>query len=112
MLRRPRADPRRGRPRDAPTNSESPVSNAHGSGPRSVSISANGVLGPAGVCTARTTSFPSASSQPSSKAVVVPGAAARWMWMVAPVEAARRPCLETWSAWLWVSSTCSMRAPR
>ena len=34
---------------------------------------------------------------------------ARWTWIVAPVAAASRPWPETWSAWLWVSSTCSMR---
>ena len=36
---------------------------------------------------------------------------ARWMWIVAPVAAASRPWPETWSAWLWVSSTCSMLTP-
>ena len=29
----------------------------------------------------------------------------------APVAAASRPWPETWSAWLWVSSTCSIRHP-
>ena len=29
--------------------------------------------------------------------------------MVAPVAAARRPWPETWSAWLWVLSTCLIR---
>ena len=31
--------------------------------------------------------------------------------MVAPVAAARRACPETWSAWLWVSSTWSIATP-
>ena len=41
----------------SPTNSESPVSTAHGSGPRAVSISANAVCSGRcpGVCSARTT---------------------------------------------------------
>ena len=30
------------------------------------------------------------------------------MWIVAPVAAASRPWPETWSAWLWVSRTCSI----
>ena len=30
---------------------------------------------------------------------------------VAPVAAASRPCPDTWSAWLWVSKTCSIRTP-
>ena len=34
--------------------------------------------------------------------------ASRWMWIVAPVAAARRPWPETWSAWLWVSRMCSI----
>ena len=52
----------------SPTNSESPVSTAHGSSPRAVSISANAVCSGRcpGVCSARTTTEPSASSQPSS----------------------------------------------
>ena len=37
----------------------------------------------------------------------------RWLALrhVAMVAAARRPWPETWSAWLWVSSTCSIRTP-
>ncbi len=52
----------------SPTNSESPVSTAHGSSPRAVSISANAVCSGRcpGVCSARTTTEPSSSSQPSS----------------------------------------------
>ena len=51
------------------TNSVSPVSTAHGSSPRLVSISANAVCSGRcpGVCSARTFSAPSSSSQPSSK---------------------------------------------
>ncbi len=33
-------------------------------------------------------------------------------WMVAPVASTRRPCPLTWSAWLWVSRTCSISTPR
>src|SRR4051795_12838996 len=33
------------------------------------------------------------------------------MWMLASAARASRPCPETWSAWLWVSSTCSIRTP-
>ena len=40
-----------------------------------------------------------------------PAAASRWMWIVAPVAAASRPCPETWSAWLCVSRTCSIARP-
>ena len=45
----------------SPTNSESPVSTAHGSSPRAVSISANAVCSGRcpGVCSARTTTLPS-----------------------------------------------------
>ena len=52
----------------SPTNSESPVSTAHGSGPRAVSVSTNAVCSGRcpGVCSARTRSAPSESSQPSS----------------------------------------------
>ena len=52
----------------SPTNSVSPVSTAHGSGPRAVSISANAVCSGRwpGVCSARTRTRPSSSSQPSS----------------------------------------------
>ena len=44
----------------SPTNSESPVSTAHGSSPRAVSISANAVCSGRcpGVCSARTTTLP------------------------------------------------------
>ena len=53
----------------SPTNSESPVSTAHGSSPRAVSMSAKAVCSGRwpGVCRARTHDAPSASSQPSSK---------------------------------------------
>ena len=46
----------------SPTNSESPVSTAHGSGPRAVSVSTNAVCSGRcpGVCSARTRSAPSA----------------------------------------------------
>ena len=52
----------------SPTNRLSPVSTAHGSPPRSVSKSANAVCSGRwpGVCSARTRSEPSSSSQPSS----------------------------------------------
>ena len=52
----------------SPTNSVSPVSTAHGSSPRAVSISANAVCSGRwpGVCSARTRTRPSSSSQPSS----------------------------------------------
>ncbi len=44
-------------------------------------------------------------------ALAIGGAAARWMCTVAPVAATSRPWPETWSAWLWVSKTCSMLTP-
>ena len=51
----------------SPTNSVSPVSTAHGSGPRAVSISANAVCSGGGrACAARARDAPSSSSQPSS----------------------------------------------
>ena len=52
----------------SPTNSVSPVSTAHGSSPRAVSVSAKQVCSGRwpGVCSARIRSVPSASSQPSS----------------------------------------------
>ena len=52
----------------SPTNSVSPVSTAHGSSERSVSMSANAVCSGRwpGVCIARTVIEPSSSSQPSS----------------------------------------------
>src|SRR4051794_2088999 len=100
----------------SPTNSVSPVSTAHGrSASRLPSRSANAVCSGRwpGVCSARTRTSPSASSQPSSNgscSYVAP--ASRWTWMVAPVAALRRPWPETWSAWVWVSSTWSIATPR
>jgi hypothetical protein len=64
------------------------------------------------VATARSTTSPNSSSQPSSKGSCSYSASAiRLMWIVAPVAAARRPWPETWSAWLCVSTTCSMLTP-
>jgi len=70
---RTRPSPPPGRPGRVTTNSESPVSHAHGSGGhgrRALSISANeGVLGPvAGRVHGGITTLPSASSQPCSNA--------------------------------------------
>ena len=99
----------------SPTNSESPVSTAHGSGPRAVSVSTNAVCSGRcpGVCSARTRSAPSDSSQPSSNGSCAYSApASRWMWMTAPVAAASRLWPDTWSAWVCVSSTCSIDTPR
>ena len=98
----------------SPTNSVSPVSTAHGSAPRcGVDERERGVLwAVARACASRgRVTQPSSSSQPSSNGscVVVGLRASRWTWIVAPVAAASRPWPETWSAWLWVSSTCSMR---
>ena len=99
----------------SPTNSVSPVSTAHGSSPpRLVSTSRNAVCSGRcpGVCSARIRSAPISSSQPSSNGSwSYAGSASVWMWMVAPVAAARRPCPETWSAWLCVSRMCSICTP-
>ena len=55
---------------------------------------------------------PSSSVQPSSNASCgYSAAASSWTWIEAPVARASRPWPETWSAWLWVSSTCSIRTP-
>ncbi len=53
----------------SPTNSESPVSTAHGSGARSLSISRKAECSGRwpGTCSARTWTRPSSSVQPSSK---------------------------------------------
>ena len=52
----------------SPTNNVSPLSTAHGSGPRSLSISANAVCSGRwpGVYSAFTVTVPSSSSHPSS----------------------------------------------
>ena len=76
------------------TNRLSPVSTAHGASPRRVSTSANAVCSGRwpGVWSARMRSAPSANSAPSSNGSwSYSGAASRWMWIVAPVAAARRP---------------------
>ena len=58
------------------------------------------------------TPSPSASVQPSAKGSCgYSASASSWTWIVAPLARARRPWPETWSAWLWVSSTCSIRTP-
>ena len=78
----------------SPTNSESPVSTAHGSAPRAVSISANAVCSGRcpGVCTARTITDPNDSSHPSSNAECSYSASASaCTWIDAPVAAASRP---------------------
>ena len=55
---------------------------------------------------------PSSSTQPSANgSCSYSASASSWMWIVAPVARASRPWPETWSAWLWVSSTCSIRTP-
>ena len=97
------------------TNSVSPVSTAQGRPERAVSTSANAVCSGRcpGVCRARTFSVPSSSSHPSSNgSCSYAGAASRCTWIVAPVAAASLPWPETWSAWLCVSRTCSIRTPR
>ena len=81
-----------------PTNSVSPVSTAHGSWERAVSVRENAVCSGRwpGVWTARTLTRPRSSSQPSSKGSWGYSAAARrWMWIEAPVAAASRPWPDT-----------------
>ena len=110
---RPRASPPPGRGgRRRPRTALSPVRTAQGSSPRVRSISANAVCSGRcpGVWIART------EQRAELELVVVierararsSRAAARCTWIIAPVAAARRPCPDTWSAWLWVSSTWSM----
>src|SRR3954454_7035987 len=77
----------------SPTNSVSPVSTAQGSSERAVSMSANAVCSGRwpGVCSARTFSAPSPSSQPSSNGSwSYSGPASEWMWTGAAVAATKR----------------------
>src|SRR4051812_2923685 len=100
----------------SPTNMLSPVSTAHGrSASRRPSTSANAVCSGRwpGVCSARTRTSPSASSQPSSNGSCSYAApAARWTWIVAPVAARRRPWPETWAACVCVSRAWAIAPPR
>ena len=101
----------------SPTNSVSPVSTAQGSSPRGPCRSgrrrcARG--GGPGVCRARTR-----TRAELELPAVVEGLVVVLRLRVAvdvdrrrPVAAASRPWPDTWSAWLWVSSTWSMCTPR
>ena len=92
---------------------ESPLSSAQGRS-RPSSRSRNEVCSGRwpGVCTASICTEPSASFQPSAKGSCgYSASASSWMWIFAPVARARRPWPETWSAWLWVSSTWPIRTP-
>ena len=97
------------------TNSVSPVSTAHGSSPRrGVDQREGGVLGPVPGRVQRAHAQRAELAARRRRRTArgrTPGAASRWMWIVAPVAAASRPWPDTWSAWLWVSKTCSMRTP-
>ena len=100
----------------SPTNSESPVRTAHRvAAAAGVAQQEGGVLGPVarGVDRLdRRPPRPARPCQPSANGSCSYSAPASSLtWIVAPVARASRPWPETWSAWLWVSSTCSIRTP-
>ena len=99
----------------SPTNRVSPVSTAHGSGPRArVDQRERRVLGPVPGGVQRAHAHAIRAPAPSRRRRArgrSRAAASRWMWIVAPVAAASRPWPETWSAWLCVSRMCSIDTP-